>query len=508
MPQKVPGLPPSAAPRLVCIHGPQSGEEFIISSDQFTIGRSRDNSLLVDGTLVSRHHAQIVFRRDHYILQDLDSTNGTYVNDRRIAQHELHPGDQIEIGPSILVFQPTGAAIPARQVSPIPVRKPTPVPVPDRAQFGNYVLTEKIGTGGAATVYKAVLPDTNTVVAIKVLIQSDPYLRDKFVQEGQIGQGLHHLHIARVYDYGQSDGVFYIAMEYVDDGSLRDRLFPERPLPEEYVILIIGQTCEALDYAHSQGVIHRDIKPENILLSKAGGVKVVDFGIARIASSLTRTSDGIIVGTPPYLSYEQAQGIPVDARSDLYSLGVVLYEMLTGRLPFTGRPLDIVSKHLTEEPVPPRQLNPAISPECEAVVLCAMTKDRERRFQTAEEMARALGYKPTAVMPASAIQKPSPRVGERPVGLQARLVVGGEVAGKVIPLTAEVIELGREEIDLSDTLISRRHIRITQHGDQFWVEDLGSRNGTEVNGERIFDAIPLQSGDMITVGNTVLMFKG
>ncbi len=176
----------------------------------------------------------------------------------------------------------------------------------------------------------------------------------------------------------------------MDGGSLRDRLLPGQPLPLSAVVSIVVQVCEGLHFAHQHGVIHRDVKPENILFNTAGVAKVGDFGIAKVTATFSPTSAGMIIGTPYYLSYEQAQGVAVTPQSDVYSLGVVLYEMLTGYRPFEGEALTVVHKHLTEAPMPPRWRNSVIPLEAEAIVLRAIEKDTSKRFKTALELSYAL----------------------------------------------------------------------------------------------------------------------
>jgi serine/threonine protein kinase len=413
----------------------------------------------IEGELVSRQHAVISFQDGQYILYDRESTNGTWVNGYRIAQSVLQPGDQIQIGPSIFVFQMAGAPVPL-----VPARIPSLGPPKEVVyDFGDYERTETIGSGGAATVYKGICRRDGTTVAIKVLHAADPYLRDKFQKEGQIGETLRHPHIARIYGGGRSNGTFYIVMEYVDDRSLRERVTPGQPIPLEAATLIVGQTCDALQYAHSMGVYHRDIKPENIMFSSTEGVKLVDFGIARLASTVTRTAEGMIVGTPYYMSYEQARGWRnIDGRSDIYSLGVVLYEMVTGSVPFTGAPLSVVHQHIVEEPTPPRRLNPSLPSQIEEVVMTAMSKDRDRRFQTAEEMARALGY--TEPMGTGVVYEPVVSVEARPeyVPGQVQLVV--LKSGKTLSVAAGTTPLCRRDVDPNDLLISREHARIVWQG--------------------------------------------
>ena len=504
----------SATPYLVCVEGPQKGQKFPIHSRQFSIGRSADNILRLQGLLVSRYHALISFQDGQYILYDRESTNGTYVNGHRVAHHVLRSGDRIQIGPSVFVFQ-TSKEVVSPEVSPPPLPKPTvipsPSPIPAKV-FKNHVLT-LIHRGEMADVYKGVSRLDGTTVAIKIFRHTDPYLREKFEQEGRVGQSLQHPHIVRILDFGDADGVLYIIMEYVDNGSLRDRLKVGQPLPLDFVTSVIGQTCEALSYAHSHGVIHRDIKPENIMFSSKEGVKVVDFGIAKVGSTMTHTSEGMILGTPYYMSYEQARGQPdIDPRSDLYSLGVVLYEMVTGRVPFIGEPIEVLRKHLTERPVPPRRINPALPAWVEAVVMRALEKDRNRRFQTAAELARALGYTKSIPSPKPYVygvpRARLPRVKARPPAPSAQLVIiNGARRGKRIALSPPITVLRRRDIDPEDRYISRNHARIILQGEHFWLEDLNSVNGTYLNGHRIFKRALLRSGDRIRIGNNVLRFE-
>jgi serine/threonine protein kinase len=494
-------LGPARRPHLVSVGDPSAQQRIPISTKQFSIGRGGSNYLQLEGLLVSRQHALIAVENDQFVLYDRESTNGTYVNGHRVARHLLRSGDQIQVGPSIFLFEVPGEPAPSLPLH--PPRVPTPSPPHVTSQdLGDYRLLEKIGSGGAATVYKATLRSNGQTVAVKILHEADPYIRDKFEQEGYIGERLRHPHIARVRDHGVHGTSFYLVMDYVDGGSLRDKLLPGQPLPWDSVILIMGQTAEALDYAHSEGVVHRDIKPENIMFSSQGVVRVVDFGIAKVTSSLTRTTDGLIVGTPYYLSFEQAKGLPVDRRSDIYSLGVVLYEMIAGQLPFEGEPLEVIHKHITQNPIPPSRLNPSVPPQFEAATLRALRKRPRERFQTAGEMASALGY-------AAAAYRPSPiPVRESIVSTTAHLtVVVGPRRGSVIDLASQSRVLSRREIDEHDMLISREHARVLRQGQQSWLEDLDSTNGTFLNGQRIFGTALLRDGDEIRMGNAVLRLQ-
>lgn len=512
----------SLSPRLVCIGGPFKGNEFPLDSNGATLGRAPDNGIVIEGVLVSRYHAQVVKRDGQYFLVDRNSTNGTRVNGHRIVDQALQRGDRIEIGNAVFVFQVGVPVEPVRQVSSTPEVQAAPSFVSSIARgYESYHITGTIGSGGAATVYKGVSSIDQSTVAIKVLHAKDPFIRQKFREEGELGLALQHPHIARVYHYGESNGDYYIVMEYVDGGSLRQRLIPNKPCALDFIRLVIGQTCEALAFSHNHNVIHRDVKPENILLAAhGGGVKVADFGIAKLGTTSTKTSEGILVGTPYYIPYEQASGDEVSAASDIYSLGIVLYEMLTGQWPFTGEAIAVLKKHLTENPVLPRQINPAIPSDIETVVMRTLEKDARRRYQNALDLARDLGYKPWEQLNVSPVNTlttlPPQTVGPSypikprqntppPRGGQARLVViVDNVRSKEIPLTSELLALGRAEINVNDVVISRQHLRVIYQDGQFWVEDANSVNGTFVNGRRISARTVLQPGDVIQAGRTML----
>lgn len=509
-----PSILPSLGSSLTSIAGPLQGQSIPIVSSYFAIGRSKENELVIDGGLVSRQHAIIAYQQGQYVLFDRESTNGTWINGRRVAQYALQPGDQIMIGPAVLVFQSAGSAAESPPVRPIDLpHVPTPSPefVAQRVYgLEDYSLTLLPGgEGGAARVYRGVSREDGSVVAVKVLIKADPYLRTKFEQEGRkIGLLLRHPHITEVLHYGETqDGTFYILMEYVGNGSLRQRIRPRVGLTLDEAVRVVGETCDALQYAHSQGIVHRDIKPENILFGERHEVKLADFGIAKLAGAMTVTQDGLLIGTPYYMSYEQAKGLPVDARSDIYALGVVLYEMLTGCVPFTGDALTVVHKHLTEMPVPPSRLSSSIPPHVEQVVLKALEKDVNKRYANAEQMARALGYTMPFSQPGSTSAKP---IGARPVkaSLQRTSPVPGHLtvlhSGHVLPLMGNVTVLHRREINPDDALISRDHARVVRRGGNWWLEDIRSTNGTFLNGQRIFEPALMRAGDEVRLGSTLL----
>ncbi len=259
-----------------------------------------------------------------------------------------------------------------------------------------YELGEILGFGGMSEVHLARDLRLHRDVAVKVLradLARDPSFYLRFRREAQNAAALNHPAIVAVYDTGEAETpngpLPYIVMEYVEGVTLRDIVHTEGPMPAQRAIETIADACQALNFSHQHGIIHRDVKPANIMISKAGAVKVMDFGIARaIADSgnpMTQTS--AVIGTAQYLSPEQARGETVDARSDVYSLGCVLYEILTGQPPFVGdSPVAVAYQHVREDPVPPSQRHAGISPELDAVVLKSLAKNPDNRYQTAAEM--------------------------------------------------------------------------------------------------------------------------
>jgi beta-lactam-binding protein with PASTA domain/predicted Ser/Thr protein kinase len=255
---------------------------------------------------------------------------------------------------------------------------------------GRYRIVRKLGTGGMADVYLAEDQELGRRVAIKILNDrhaADDQFVERFRREAKNAAGLSHPNIVSVYDRGTAEGTYYIAMEYLDGRSLKELIVSRGPAPVRTAVEYARQVLAAVGFAHRHGIVHRDIKPHNVLVAgDEGRLKVTDFGIARSGAS-QMTEVGSIIGTAQYLSPEQARGSPVDQTSDLYSVGVVLYELLTGQVPFTGdTPLEIAMKHLSEIPKPPSELRPEVPGDLDLVVLRALAKDPADRYQTAEQM--------------------------------------------------------------------------------------------------------------------------
>jgi beta-lactam-binding protein with PASTA domain len=252
-----------------------------------------------------------------------------------------------------------------------------------------YRIVRKLGAGGMADVYLAEDQELGRRVAIKILNDrhaADDSFVERFRREAKNAAGLSHPNIVSIYDRGQAEGTYYIAMEYLDGRSLKELIVGRGPAPIRTAVDYARQILAAVGFAHRHGIVHRDIKPHNVLVGGEGRLKVTDFGIARSGAS-QMTEVGSIIGTAQYLSPEQARGAPVDQTSDLYSVGVVLYEMLTGQVPFTGdTPLEIAMKHLSEVPKPPSELRPDVPHDLDLIVLRALAKNPGERYRTAEEM--------------------------------------------------------------------------------------------------------------------------
>ncbi|MFJ7211041.1 Stk1 family PASTA domain-containing Ser/Thr kinase [Amycolatopsis sp. NPDC098790] len=282
-----------------------------------------------------------------------------------------------------------------------------------RLLSNRYELGETLGYGGMSEVHHGHDVRLGREVAIKILradLARDPQFQERFRREAQNAAALNHPAIVAVYDTGEANTEFgplpYIVMEYVEGRTLRDIVKTEGPMSQKRAMEVMADVCAALDFSHRHGIVHRDVKPANVMITKNGAVKVMDFGIARAMhdgqSAMTQTA--AVIGTAQYLSPEQARGESVDARSDVYAAGCVLYELITGEPPFTGdSPVAVAYQHVREDPNPPSSVNPAVAPELDAVVLKALAKGPANRYQSAAEMRSDLvrtlsGQRPAAPM--------------------------------------------------------------------------------------------------------------
>jgi eukaryotic-like serine/threonine-protein kinase len=291
------------------------------------------------------------------------------------------------------------------------VSVPTVTEFQGRVLAGRYELRRVLGAGGMAAVYLARDRVLKRTVAVKVLNPvhaRDPSSVERFRSEARTAAGLSHPNVVAVFDSGSDDGLHYLVMEHVPGPSLAELLRRQGPLPPRRAAELGLQVCEALEAAHANGVVHRDVKPGNVLLAGDGRVKVTDFGIAKAAASPSLTGDGVVIGSPAYMAPEQAQGEPVDARSDVYALGCVMHELLTGAPPFgsaaDGSPVAVAARQVNQPPEPPSRRNPRVDPELDTVVLTAMAKRPAQRHQSARalggDLARVLASHATPTAPA------------------------------------------------------------------------------------------------------------
>lgn len=412
--------------------------------------------------------------------------------------------------------------------------------------IAHYEVIDRIGGGGFATVYRARDVQSGETVALKVL--HPQYARDqefieRFHKEGELIRNLpDNPHLVKPKEQGIQGDTCYLAMEYVEGQDLDELLTRHGCLSFEEAVDIAAQVAEAMDCAHQWGVIHRDIKPQNIKITPAGVVKVLDFGIARATEGTRLTQTGVFIGTPQYMAPEVWEGKPADCRTDVYALGLVLYEMIAGHPPFQAdAPAAAMRQHLLEKPQILTQVRHDTPPHLAWLVDRSLAKQPEQRWQSAGEMLAALRGQITVKPPIP--PEPRPRAPSRPLprpgpglfdkaqleaaldrvkravtGMLAALrarpqayLVGqaGVGAGYRYNLPGEGIIIGREvgsHIILNDRYLSSRHARILQQVGRYIIQDLNSYNGTYVNGHRVRQGVMLRNGDQIQMGSSVFIF--
>jgi serine/threonine-protein kinase len=267
----------------------------------------------------------------------------------------------------------------------------SPVKVGDL--LDHYRIESVVARSGMASIFKATDTRTGATVAIKVPheeMEGDPVLFERFQREAEIGKLMDHPGVMKVLDDGEKHSRIYMVMEWVDGRLLRHIIHEEKPLPQERAITIAARVLEALEHIHSRGVAHRDLKPENIMVGPEDQIKLIDFGIAAKSDARRLTFGKLsqVMGTPDYISPEQVKGKRGDRRSDLYSLGVILYEMLTGKLPFSGpNPFAVMNDRVLNNPVPPRAANPQVTPELQEIIYRALEREPANRYKNAEEFS-------------------------------------------------------------------------------------------------------------------------
>ncbi|NJL53944.1 protein kinase [bacterium] len=502
---------------------------------EIRLGRSPENTIVIDNHLVSRNHARIHYEQDRLLVEDLGSANGTFRRGRLIpGKAELMPNDPdgIEIGSAQIRFihpQYQATALSSVSVA-TPGASHSDTSNLSKQVFGQFVIVRVLGEGGMSRVLLAQDTGNNQkLVAIKLLNQTDEFLVEKFRQEG--GLKLNHSHIMQVLDLGEHAGSLYIVMEYVHGVPLNKLMDDNRPMPLDAALAVTGQLLSALGYAHQHGVIHRDIKPSNLMVSVDQGVKVIDFGIAKVLSNTIRTRDGLLLGTPAYMSFEQACARPVNKTSDLYSTGVMLYQMLTTKVPFSDEnPMEVIRQHIQTAPMPPRQLNPSIPAHIEAAILRVMEKDASQRFQSAAEFADALGCSTVPYLPRNftalaermvipihnerrnaadlPTRAPGYLTNDAPTAPQRYIEISsGSRQGRRVEITPGR-SIGRGDIDQSDGTISREHFQIEYNNGSVILRNL-SNFGTLVNATRLAhgEHCMLKPDATIYVGQTLLTYR-
>lgn len=519
----------STLPRVVVASGNHQGRQVNVGAQPVVIGRDADCGIVIDEPLISRKHVQVSFANGIFTLEDLGSAHGTYVNGMRAYQERVPPGTQFTIG-NVSLSVLSGAVAPQiRQSAPVvaPVAAPPRISAVQPAAASGlegYEIKEKIKEGGQVIVHRAISKSDGRQVVIKFLstVSYDTegkFFRRKFEQQLSVGASIRHPHCVEIDGGSANSNPPYMVEEFLGGGTLLDRM-RAGTLTLADVIRIIGQTCDALGYLHKRDIIHRDVTPSNIMFNPAGQVKVIDFGVAHFANMPSATSVGMVVGKVKYLSVEAANGARVVPQSDLYSLGIIAYEMLAGKPPFIGSDPDVLAQHLRARPVPLRQVNPAIPERIEWAVMKALEKNPADRFRNAEEMARAFTYdapfhaggpdtgsrRPAVAPTPKDGQGAAPAFDQTMKGF-APLRLRREADGQTILIGDTPTTVNRALLNPADTSISRSaHGELLCRDSQWYVREnpaAPSANGIFVDNTRVADARALRPGDTVRFGNSV-----
>ena len=503
--------PVSNQPRaeLLITNGQHKGDRYQFRSSEIKIGRDPACTIRLDEPLVSPFHASVRFDSGKFTLVDTNSANGVWINMRRVWQADIPLGTQVEVGASTLALVEPGQ-IPG--VVAVPAVIPPAANTVMKAPPG-YELAQRFDKGGQATVYHATRLEDGMQVVVKYLNNmpydaGGRYFRSKFEQQILIGASIRHPHCVQILGGDAAGDPPYLIEEYLSGGSLRDRM-RKRQLTENEAVGMIGQVCDALGYLHQRGIVHRDISLNNIMFDDKNVTRLIDFGLARLASAPTRSDLGLKVGVAMYMSPEQAKGDSslITPQSDLYSLGIVAYELFSGQPPFEGSDLEILTHQLRDMPAPPNKVNERVSVIISSAIMRALEKDPRRRFANAEDMARAFGYTEpfnaggVNIAGVSTIKSNTAWKGEsaRPIRLQHL------TTGAIITVDGNPYYFTRAKVNPDDHTMSRKHGQLYYRDNFWWIgeqPDAPSANGIYHNDVRVVEPHIISLGDTIRLGNS------
>ncbi len=499
---------------IVCISGKQEGKKASFRGGKVSLGRAPENDIVIEEPLISRVHAEVKYDNGAFSLEDPGSINGVWMKGQRVLQVKLKDGDQFRVGRNVFALVMPGSGAPS---APQDDDDRAPVLRPRKniaAQLDGYEIEGKVAEGGQAVVYKARNTQNGDIVAIKYLANmpmdaDGQYFRQKFEQQIAIGTTIRHPHCVQIFAGNAKADVPYLIEEFLPNGTLDEKLRGGNRLNQNDIGIIIGQMCDALNYLHNRGIIHRDIAPGNIMFNASMQAKLIDFGIARLASAPTRTAMGMLIGKAKYMSVEQARGDTANEQSDLYSLGIIAYQMAVGKPPFDGADLDVIKQHIEARPQKPRDIVPSLTEQLEYAILKSIEKDPAKRFANAREMATAFNYFKTfsAGIDKMSLEQPevTTNTGAAKSAMPSRPKLRVKTTGKVIPIVSSRMILARDVFAPQDKTISRQNGQVYHENEVWWINEIQnapSQNGIYVNGDRVIAPKPLLVGDVIRIGET------